>query len=210
MNRDTTMFDFPNLGTVATWMASFTASVAAVGVFWKTILSPTYRFTKDIAEVLGGIRAIKHELLPNGGGSLRDAVDRIEARIILTEQRARLLSTDSPLGVFETNLAGQYIHVNRTLTRWTGRAKEEMLGSGWLNAISPKCRNTMFLEWEQAIEQAREFNHDYFMRNAEGEEFIVHCAAFPMFDSRNNLAGWMGVITRPPENTRSTTCNSNP
>lgn len=185
-----------DIGYWATWLISAAAFVTAGITLWKTLVTPTYRYARNVADVLNSLEVIKHQLTPNGGSSLRDAVDRIEARIILTEQRARLLCMDSPMAVFETDPAGEFIHVNRTLVRWTGRSSQDLEGNGWLNAVFPPDRVQVYNDWLTAISQEREFSADFSLRHDSGAVFTVHCSAFPMYDSKGILAGWMGVINR--------------
>lgn len=52
------------------------------------ILRALYRFFKKLDNALS---AVHRELLPNGGSSLRDAVNRIEERINLVEGRTAVL-----------------------------------------------------------------------------------------------------------------------
>lgn len=182
----------------AAWLISAAAATTAAITLWKTLLAPTLRYARNVAEVLASLEVIKHQLVPNGGSSLRDAVDRIEARIMLTEQRARLLWMDSPMAVFETDAAGEFTHVNRTFIRWTGRSSQDLDGNGWLNAVAPADRAAIYNDWLTSIAQEREFSADFSLRHDSGATFAVHCSAFPMYDAKCKLAGWMGVINRTP------------
>lgn len=185
-----------DLGHWAAWLVSAAAFVTAGVTLWKTLVAPTYRYARHVAEVLNSLETIKRQLTPNGGSSLRDAVDRIEARIILTEQRARLLCMDSPMAVFETDSSGEFINVNRTFVRWTGRSSQDLEGNGWLNAVFPADRVQVYNDWLTAISQEREFSAEFSLRHDSGAVFKVHCSAFPMYDTKSRLAGWMGVINR--------------
>jgi PAS domain S-box-containing protein len=153
---------------------------------------------RNLTSVLANIEEIKHQLTPNGGSSLRDAVDRIETRMILTEQRAKLLCMDSPMAVFEADAAGEFIHVNRTFARWTGRSQSELTGNGWVNTLSPADRVSVYSDWLDAISQEREFTAEFSLRDADGAPIKVHCSAFPMLDRKCTLAGWMGTLNKIP------------
>jgi PAS domain S-box-containing protein len=180
----------------AKFLGSAGVIIAAMIAVWKKGVKPVWHFAGNVSDIIESLDAIKHQLVPNGGGSMRDAIDRIEARLIVQEQRHKLLTMDSPFAVFETDASGECIHVNRTYCRWTGRSAEELLGNGWLNVIGPGCRAHVFAEWETAIEQVREFCLEYSFVNVDGTQFMVRCNAFPMFDSKCRLSGWMGIITK--------------
>lgn len=53
------------------------AVFAALGVIWRVVLHPTVRFFKRLETTMTFVEA---ELKPNGGGSLRDAIDKLVRR----------------------------------------------------------------------------------------------------------------------------------
>lgn len=57
------------------------AAIVALGVLYRFGLS-IYRLTRKIHETFD---LVNHELKPNAGSSLRDAVDRIESRVAALE-----------------------------------------------------------------------------------------------------------------------------
>jgi len=188
-----------NLEQVAATLGSLTAATGAAALAWKKVLRPLVQYATRVSTIMDNLEKIKHQLMPNGGSSMRDAIDRIEARMIIAEQRQKLLTMDSPFAVFETDANGNCIHVNRTYCRWTGRTTEELEGKGWLNALHPDHRQLVFSEWTTAVTQLREFSMDYKLQAVDGARFDVHCSAFPMFDTKCGLAGWMGIISRGAE-----------
>lgn len=56
------------------------AVVAAVALIWNKVILPPIRFGRRVEDAL-------QQLKPNGGSSLRDAVDRIEGRVTSIEDR---------------------------------------------------------------------------------------------------------------------------
>ena len=77
--------------THAAWLASITATVVGLWHSARSVVLSRRRRREQAAEQARMVAAIMGELHPNGGGSLRDAVDRLE-RIVgeLTEDHARL------------------------------------------------------------------------------------------------------------------------
>lgn len=51
------------------------AVVAALGVIWRGLVRPVIRFAKRIEKAVVNV---EQQLYPNGGRSLRDAVDRLQ------------------------------------------------------------------------------------------------------------------------------------
>jgi len=190
------MFQIPDVAYISAWMISAAAATAAAVTLWKSAVVPTYRFARDFAAVFESLDVIKKQLVPNGGSSLRDAIDRIENRISMTEQRAKLLCMDAPVAIFEADASGNFIHVNRTMTRWTGRNTEDFKGTGWINTIPHPDRFEVFEEWTKAVAQNREYNSRFILQSVTGGEYEVVCVAFPMYGPRGELAGWMGTLAK--------------
>lgn len=185
-----------DITSIMTWLVAAAASVTAGIALWKSVLFPTLKYATTLAKVLANLEDIKQQLKPNGGSSLRDAIDRIETRIILAEQRAKFICMDGPIAVFETDGAGNFIHTNRTLTRWTGRAPDDFLGAGWVNAVIKTDRSRVFTEWHSAVTQKREFDETFCIAPVTGASFEVNCSAFPMVDAKEGVTGWIGIISR--------------
>lgn len=190
------MISWDQLEQFAKIVGSIGVIVAATAAAWKKGIKPFWNFASNVSNIFEGLDAIKYQLVPNGGGSIRDAIDRIEARQIIHEQRYKMLYMDSPFAIFETDAEGNSIHVNRTYCRWTGRSAEELQGNGWLNILAPESRSAVFKEWETAMEQSREFSMEYSIIAIAGSRIAVRCNAFPMFDSKQRLCGWMGIICK--------------
>lgn len=53
------------------------AVLAALGVIWRVVLHPTVRFFKRLETTM---TFVSLEMRPNGGGSLRDAIDKLVRR----------------------------------------------------------------------------------------------------------------------------------
>ena len=68
--------------TVAQWIITAGAVVAALGVIYRTLISPIYKWMQRVEKALTHVES---NMYNNGGSSLRDAVDRIEKRITVVE-----------------------------------------------------------------------------------------------------------------------------
>lgn len=176
-----------NLGILAT-------GVAAIVAGWRFAVVPTFNFFKKIKEAYDIIISMSEQFSTNGGSSMRDAINRIEARQIIQEQRQKLLAMDAPFAILETNSEGNFIDVNRTFCRWVGRSTEELLGKGWINSLSPAWRELVFDEWESSISQQREFSMKFRIVDIDGDTIPVFSTAFPLYDSKKILVGWVGMM----------------
>jgi PAS domain S-box-containing protein len=100
------------------------------------------------------------EVSPNAGSSMRDAVDRIEARVETVDERTAHMSAiqtaqidGATHGIVFADLDGKLVKANRTYRRWVGKETEELLGDGWMQAISPADLIPLRSGWADAVER---------------------------------------------------------
>ena len=60
----------------------FAGLLAAVGMIWRQGVRPLSRFFRRVAE---GVEFVSDQMRPNGGGSMRDTLDRMETRQVNVE-----------------------------------------------------------------------------------------------------------------------------
>ena len=146
--------------------------------------------TNMVQEVRSSVAEVVKELKPNGGSSLRDAVN-----LIVAKQRARDNTTEQ-YGVFETDKNGGCTHCNLQYLRMTGRTQEEVIGNGWVNCIYPEDRAYVREQWAEAVQDNRDFEMQYRMVNADGEPFEVIGRAVVMKDQLGRAIGYYGTIQK--------------
>jgi PAS domain S-box-containing protein len=149
----------------------------------------------ELVEIRTDIRNLIHELKPNGGTSLRDAVNRIENRQIVFEQRQRAVLTDANVGVFETDESGEFVWVNRRLCRIMNRTPDELLGSAWLDAVIAPQRDSIEKAWETAVEDGREFHRAFTIATPDNTEVDLQLHCVRMTDKEGQVAGYIGFVT---------------
>ena len=68
---------------IAQWIITAGAVTAALGVMWRGLIRPVLRWGQRIEKA---VTIVEQNMVNNGGSSLRDAVDRIEARVVAVEK----------------------------------------------------------------------------------------------------------------------------
>lgn len=68
--------------TVAEWVITAGAVVAAVGVIHRAVLYPIFKWGQRIEHA---VSHVEMNMKNNGGSSMRDAIDRIEKRLTTLE-----------------------------------------------------------------------------------------------------------------------------
>jgi PAS domain S-box-containing protein len=148
----------------------------------------------DIAALTEQVGLVVQELQPNGGASVRDSLNRIELRQVLQEQRQKAILSDMSVGVFETDHDGNYIWVNRKYLRMTGRAPDEVKGSGWINTIAKRDRERVVMAWNKAIAAGREFEEEFTMITPDDDRVKVQARTYKMDSKPKGTLGFLGML----------------
>lgn len=139
------------------------------------------------------LSAIRSELSPNGGSSLKDQVTKIAMRMDISDQIRRVLADGRELALFETDASGSCVWVNGTYSRLVGMPPAAFQGFGWVNAIHPDDRERISEEWEFAVDQQREFRGLVRLFDAADVVHAMHCSATPL-RSNGKLVGYFGQM----------------
>ena len=149
----------------------------------------------DIAALTEQVGLVVMELQPNGGASVRDSLNRIELRQVLQEQRQKAILSDMSVGVFETNDEGEYVWVNRKYLRMTGRAPDEVKGSGWINTVAHRDRERVVTAWNKAIKEGIEFEEVFMIITPDDNRCKVQARTYKMDTQENGSLGFLGMLT---------------
>lgn len=143
------------------------------------------------------LASIAKEVRPNGGSSLRDAVERTEKSVIILSGVMRAHhSADDTYARFEADGIGLWSWANPTLLHWVERSMHEVDGYGWINSVGLDDRPRIRDEWERAVAERREFSARFHLRTTRGREFLVECIATPVPNNGDQVERWVGVIKR--------------
>jgi PAS domain S-box-containing protein len=148
----------------------------------------------DLAALSESVSLVVSELRPNGGASIRDSLNRIEIRQVLQEQRQKAILSDMSVGVFETDTSGDFIWVNRKYLRMTGRAPDEVKGSGWINTVAHRDRERVVMSWNKAMEEEREFEEEFTLITPDDNRCKVQVRTYKMSEDDSPI-GYIGMVT---------------
>jgi len=186
--------------------------LAVVLGVWKLWLYPMpekirLHFAELIQQVVHAeTAAIKAELRPNGGTSLRDAVDKLsreQSETLRVIQRHSLKEwtmrgfEDSCRAFFETDEHGKLTKMSQQVPMWTGRAMSELLGDRWATIIAPDCRERAKRWWAATWTDGSYGEMDQTYITADGKLIPVRVYAAPVIDPHTHAyLGHVGSITR--------------
>ena len=111
-----------------------------------------------------------------------------------SEQRFRLLSTMSPVGIFQTDSRGRYLYTNDQWRSITGQhSPEQYLEDQWHQAVHPDDRAMVFENWSQACRQGRHFEAEFRIQIQNGDVRWVYASARPILRPDSVVLGYVGI-----------------
>ena len=174
------------LGIIAAWFSGLV-------LVWRKGIKPIYMQVRYFQEMIGKLDTVIAELVPNGGSSLRDAVNRIESRQIISDRRSKAFLLDTDVGIWESDANGRCTWWNRTLESMLGRSPD---GLNWLLSICKDQREQVQKEWETAVRNKSEYQSELCYVTPEGERTNVIAKGYPLIDEKGEVQGWYGIATR--------------
>lgn len=169
------------------------AIVIALITIWKGVIKPLYRIHVSIMET---IKIVKEELRPNGGASIKDTINRVEAMQLQSEMRFRNfveLLTPKGAALFEANSEGYLIWVSKNYRKATGKTMEELLGASWILTVSSEQRDAIYTRWKEIIRERRNGILEY---SGVGEDGVARKYTMRISPIRvdNQVHGFVGNV----------------
>jgi PAS domain S-box-containing protein len=155
---------------------------------------------KNLEDLSQSMGVIMRELLPNGGRSMRDVVNRIEESNIAQDLRMKALFSNHSDATVEFDWEGKLIWANRTYMRLVGRDLGDLAGYGWLNSIYYEDRERVKGEWDEAIDQGRDWETSFRRVRSDGDVIKVAIKATAMRNPAGKVVGFMATVVadKPP------------
>jgi len=109
-----------------------------------------------------------------------------------SEQRYQALMEVSPVGIFNTNAAGECIYVNERYSEITGLPQERFYGTGWGDTLHPDDRQQVIDDWVKCVEAGTPYVGEYRIVSADGHVVWVYAQAV-----KSDVAdsGYVGTVT---------------
>jgi PAS domain S-box-containing protein len=150
----------------------------------------TQRWIHSRAEVIVGTDGRPSHAL----GIIKDVTGRHEARRSLEMEHDRLKAlVDATAAVFWINTPDGRA---QDMPQWgdlTGQTREEMLGSGWLDALHPEDRTRAKAAWSTAVAHASPYNTDYRVLCKDGIYRWFNARGTPILNRDGSVREWVGV-----------------
>jgi PAS domain S-box-containing protein len=149
--------------------------------------------------------------------ALRDAQGELESRVTLRtleltvankesrfrEERFRQLSASAPIGIFETDTAGDFLYTNPNWQEITGLTLEASLRQGWQQALHPDDAAQALASWRNSVEHGLPFKQEFRFRRPSGEERWALARSVVMCTGTGNITGHVGTMEDITERKRA-------
>ena len=128
-------------------------------------------------------------------GTLSDVTDRRKGMRALRESEARLraISEASPLGLFVVDAKGNCIFSNANFFKLAGLAPDQLIGTGWSQALHREDRERVIEAWNAAARAHAPFNSEHRYEHADGTVIWSRLHAAPILDG-SHLLGYVQVV----------------
>lgn len=135
------------------------------------------------------------EFRPNGGSTLRDAINRIEEKVTIQEQKTLAMIKSMPLGTWTADANGKFDDLNKSMCRITGRSESELKGDNWITWVSGSEKEDVFEEWQRCVHNDLNFDMEFSFVLPDGKLQKVHAFAYQLRTPQGKLVGFLGTLS---------------
>lgn len=119
---------------------------------------------------------------------------QIEVALRQSEAEFRLLSDNSPIGIFRTDARGHCTYTNPRYQDICDCSPEAALGYGWLWLLHPEDRAVIAGQWTTAVSQSQSYAHEIRYIQQDGSIRYCQLQAAPLFDPTGKFIGHVGTV----------------
>jgi PAS domain S-box-containing protein len=132
-----------------------------------------------------------------------------ETSLRASETRYRTLVATAPVGIFQTDAAGNCLFINQQGLELMGASQSEVLGRGWEKSIHPDDRARIFAAWDSNAVVNQRFGLEYRLMTPQGQVNWVYGSALAepigtiiAIEDDGKITGYLGTLTDITEQKR--------
>ena len=133
------------------------------------------------------IKAIYFQLVPNGGSSLADKIERIEFSLLITNMRHQIVCSNLNIAYYECEADGSCSFANQQLCDLFGLSEQQILGNGWYKAIADDERSRVKDNWDNARLQRLPYDQNYDVINQRTKErYLCRATGYTCYNNNKH------------------------
>ncbi len=119
---------------------------------------------------------------------------QMEAALQASKARYRALVRSAPVGIYQTDVAGNCLFINQRCLQLLGITKAEALGQSWISSLHPDDREWVSTQWYRAVQAGQEFKSEHRFVTPQGRVNWVFVKAIGIYD-KGVVTGYIGTLT---------------
>ena len=119
-------------------------------------------------------------------------IEREHAKLRESEEKFRMISTSSKVGIFQLGTDGKCVYTNEELSVITGLSSAAILANGWLSSIHQDDKPVVDAQWRSMLVDKQAININ--CRLGEGSIKWISGHVGILKNTNNQLTGFLGTI----------------
>lgn len=120
---------------------------------------------------------------------------KTEEALIESEVRFKTIFDHSTVAIYETDLDGKYLLVNKQWCKFAGMTPDEARGDGWQQAIHADDRDRILKLWNEHANSNNLWNCEYRFCTPDQKITWVMETAIPLKNEQGDTTGYLGMNT---------------
>lgn len=164
----------------------------------STALGDLAGLKTQVETLRGSVEQVRQEVTSNGGGSVKDAVNRIEQAMDMQYGKLMAIIATATEPILQMDADGDVVDVNHAFELLSGYSRTDMYGWGWVNAVDERDRSAVIDDWAAAREHKRFFARAFRLATRDGREVPIRVLAKPVVSTSTaqKVLGWYVVFER--------------
>ncbi|MBW4569480.1 MAG: PAS domain S-box protein [Tolypothrix carrinoi HA7290-LM1] len=141
--------------------------------------------------------------ISEANAELKQSVAKKNQALLTSERRWETFAKISPVGIYRTDLSGNYLYVNECWCEISGITSENALGKGWRCTIPKEDLERIDSELQQTSQDALPFECEFRFIHADGKTSWVLSQAVAETKDDGTVVGYFGTVTDISERKQS-------
>jgi len=121
-----------------------------------------------------------------------EVIEREDYLLRESEEKFRLISSSSKVGIFQIDMAGHCVFANDELAEITGLEKQNILDQNWHLAIHPEDRQLVLRKWNQLLSNGRDIFISCRLQTPDTK--WIECTVAGLHNTEGELIAYLGTM----------------